>query len=105
MGEPGRLRAFCSCFIHPTAKPVCPEKVLMSLASTIGEAGFALRRQLGHLTPKTTDRPLTPGQRQRPIDAEIHLPFARQVFMDLQISGRPRASRDRESGEAAATRS
>jgi hypothetical protein len=76
----------------------------MSLSLTIAEAGFALRRQLGHVMPKTTDHPLPPGRLDRPIVAKIHHLFAHQVFIDLQISGRPRAFRVRGPDEATTTR-
>lgn len=93
--EPRRLCAIYVCFTHPTAEPVCLEKFLMSLSSMIGEAGFALRHQLGRVTPKTTNHPLMSQRLERPIAATIRHSFAQQVFMDLQISGRPRAFRVR----------
>jgi hypothetical protein len=86
------------------AEPICPEKFLMSLSSTIGEAGFALRRQFGLLTPKTTDNPLPPQRLERPLVAKIHHSFAHQVFMDLQVSERPRALRVSEPDHVVATR-
>jgi hypothetical protein len=77
----------------------------MSLASTIGEAGVAFRFKLGRLRPKMISTrllrldPPVSGKGLRRTDAGILLPFAQQVFMDLQIPGRRRPARMYERGE------